>query len=101
MKKYTVIGNNLNLEMAENKFKLKIVGVNNIMKIEKNYGNVMMIGNNCVLDVIDNKGNVEVIGGNAVINMNNGGTKPNRDKFNANSKKIDAPNKSVFRMNTK
>lgn len=62
MKQYRVSGNNLKMEMYENRHKLKIIGNNNSMKIEKNFGSVIMVGNNCCLDVIYNSGSVTNIG---------------------------------------
>lgn len=62
MKKYILTGNNLKLEMHENKNRLRIIGLNNYVKIVRNEGNIEMVGQNCNVDIKENYGKVEIIG---------------------------------------
>ncbi|CAB3235448.1 unnamed protein product [Arctia plantaginis] len=73
MKKYSLLGNNLKMEMELNNNRLKILGDNNYIKINRNMGRVMMIGNECSIDVLQNFGSIEVIGANhaIIISSNN------------------------------
>ena len=44
MKKYSVIGNNLKVEMKYNVNRMKIVGDNNVVLVERNEGTIVMVG---------------------------------------------------------
>lgn len=70
MKKYLLIGNNLQMEIEENNSRLKIVGNNNYIKICKNMGSVTIIGDECSIDVIDNYGSVEMISASSTVKIN-------------------------------
>lgn len=70
MKKYSIIGNNLKMEMEANVHLLKIVGNNNYIKINKNVGSVTIIGDECSIDVLDNYGSVEMKSASNTVKIN-------------------------------
>ncbi|KAF9414011.1 hypothetical protein HW555_007964 [Spodoptera exigua] len=70
MKKYSIIGSNLKMEMEANVHLLKIVGNNNYIKIIKNMGSVTIIGDECSIDVMDNYGSVEMRSASNTVKIN-------------------------------
>ena len=70
MKKYSLIGNNLKMEIEENNNRLKIIGNNNYIKIYKNVGSVTIIGDECSIDVLDNFGTVEMFSESSTVKVN-------------------------------
>lgn len=70
MKKYSLIGNNLKMDMEENNNRLKIIGNNNYIRISRNVGSVTIIGDECSIDVLDNYGSVEMISASNTVKIN-------------------------------
>lgn len=62
MKNYILTGNNLKLELQNNKNRLKLIGKNNHIKIVRNQGKIQMVGLNGNVDVKENYGTVEIFG---------------------------------------
>jgi hypothetical protein len=62
MKKYLLSGDDLQIELTDNKNNLIVLGKNITVKILRNNGKVELIGYNYKIDVKDNFGTVKVYG---------------------------------------